>query len=67
MIAATGMPTDHFCLACYSGDYPLHPPANIGKFCFESADVLTARPVFPAGLSTRQVSSYFWIRSSITL
>jgi amidophosphoribosyltransferase len=39
MVAATGMPADHFCLACYSGDYPLPPPANIGKFCFENAEL----------------------------
>jgi amidophosphoribosyltransferase len=39
MVAATGMPADHFCLACYSGDYPLTPPANLGKFCFENAEL----------------------------
>jgi len=34
MVEATGMDIDSFCLACYSGDYPLAPPADFGKFCF---------------------------------
>ena len=38
MVAATNMNPDHFCLACYSGHYPLKPPANIGKFCFEKQE-----------------------------
>ncbi|MCL2669629.1 MAG: amidophosphoribosyltransferase [Syntrophaceae bacterium] len=36
MIQATGMPREHFCLACYTGDYPLCPSKSIGKFCFEN-------------------------------
>jgi len=36
MVAATGMPSDSFCLACYSGDYPIKPPDNIGKYCLET-------------------------------
>jgi amidophosphoribosyltransferase len=35
MVEATGIPRENFCLACYSGDYPLTPPATFGKFCFE--------------------------------
>jgi amidophosphoribosyltransferase len=35
MIDAMEMPGDHFCLACYTGDYPLPPPENFGKFCME--------------------------------
>jgi amidophosphoribosyltransferase len=35
MIGATGMSKDHFCLACYTGDYPLPPPEGLGKFCLE--------------------------------
>jgi amidophosphoribosyltransferase len=37
MVEATGMDCDGFCLACYTGDYPLSPPADFGKFCFETA------------------------------
>jgi len=36
MVQATGMPRENFCLACYTGDYPLPPPPVFGKFCFES-------------------------------
>jgi amidophosphoribosyltransferase len=35
MVRATGMNADCFCLACYTGDYPLAPPAAINKFCLE--------------------------------
>jgi amidophosphoribosyltransferase len=35
MVQATGMPGENFCLACYSGTYPLAPPQSLGKFCFE--------------------------------
>jgi amidophosphoribosyltransferase len=35
MVEATGIPRENFCLACYSGDYPLEPPKSFGKFCFE--------------------------------
>lgn len=35
MIEATGMCKDDFCLACYTGDYPIQPPENFGKFCLE--------------------------------
>jgi len=35
MVQATGMSRESFCLACYTGDYPLPPPAAFGKFCFE--------------------------------
>jgi len=35
MVKATGMSPDSFCLACYSGNYPLQPPDNIGKYCLE--------------------------------
>jgi amidophosphoribosyltransferase len=36
MVEATGMDTDSFCLACYTGKYPLPPPAGFGKFCLEN-------------------------------
>jgi len=35
MVAATGMPADQFCLSCYTGDYPIAPPENLEKLCFE--------------------------------
>jgi len=35
MVEATGMDADNFCLACYTGKYPLTPPAGFGKFCLE--------------------------------
>jgi len=37
MVEATGLRNDSFCLACYTGNYPLQPPADMGKFCFETA------------------------------
>lgn len=36
MVEATGMDSDSFCLACYTGKYPLPPPAGFGKFCLEN-------------------------------
>jgi amidophosphoribosyltransferase len=36
MVEATGMAPNSFCLACYTGDYPLPPPEDFGKFCFET-------------------------------
>jgi amidophosphoribosyltransferase len=36
MVEATGMDSDSFCLACYTGKYPLAPPAGFGKFCLEN-------------------------------
>ncbi|PIP09095.1 MAG: amidophosphoribosyltransferase [Syntrophobacteraceae bacterium CG23_combo_of_CG06-09_8_20_14_all_50_8] len=35
MVKATEMDAENFCLACYDGQYPITPPANMGKFCFE--------------------------------
>ena len=35
MVRATGLPKDCFCLACYTGDYPIAPPEKIDKFCME--------------------------------
>ena len=35
MLRATGMPEDCFCLACYTGNYPIAPPERIDKFCME--------------------------------
>ncbi|MBN1380556.1 MAG: amidophosphoribosyltransferase [Deltaproteobacteria bacterium] len=35
MIKATGMSKNTFCLACYSGSYPLLPPENLDKLRFE--------------------------------
>ena len=31
----TGLPKENFCLACYTGDYPIAPPEKIDKFCME--------------------------------
>jgi amidophosphoribosyltransferase len=36
MVEATGMDHSSFCLACYDGNYPLSPPENISKLCFET-------------------------------
>jgi len=35
MITATGLPADHFCLACFNGDYPLKPEGEFTKTCLE--------------------------------
>ncbi len=35
MVRATGLPRECFCLACYTGDYPIAPPEKIDKFCME--------------------------------
>jgi amidophosphoribosyltransferase len=35
MVKATGMDKDCFCLACYTGDYPIAPPEKIDKYCLE--------------------------------
>lgn len=37
MIEATGMDKNCFCLACYTGEYPLPPPADFGKFSLEKS------------------------------
>jgi amidophosphoribosyltransferase len=38
MVAATGMEANGFCLACYSGNYPVPPPEDFGKYCLETPD-----------------------------
>ncbi len=35
MVKATGLNKDCFCLACYTGNYPIAPPETIDKFCME--------------------------------
>ena len=35
MVEATGMKMSEVCLACYTGDYPLQPPEETNKYCFE--------------------------------
>lgn len=35
MIEATGLPADHFCLACFDGRYPLEPEDDFSKLCLE--------------------------------
>ncbi|HNZ65415.1 MAG TPA: amidophosphoribosyltransferase [Smithella sp.] len=35
MIQATGLNRDCFCLACFTGNYPIAPPETIDKFCLE--------------------------------
>lgn len=36
MLEATGGGKDGFCLACFNGEYPLEPDADISKLCLES-------------------------------
>jgi amidophosphoribosyltransferase len=36
MVAATGLPESHFCLACFNGKYPVEPDSAFTKFCLES-------------------------------
>jgi amidophosphoribosyltransferase len=36
MLKAAEIDAGNFCLACYDGRYPITPPANVGKFCFEN-------------------------------
>jgi amidophosphoribosyltransferase len=36
MVGATHIDRNSFCLACYTGDYPVSPPAHFEKFCFET-------------------------------
>jgi amidophosphoribosyltransferase len=36
MVEATGMKMGEVCLACYNGDYPILPPENTNKYCFET-------------------------------
>lgn len=31
LVEATGLPKDHFCLACFNGDYPILPDKNFTK------------------------------------
>lgn len=38
MVAATGMQRDDFCLACYTGEYPIVPPETLSKTCFEGVE-----------------------------
>jgi amidophosphoribosyltransferase len=35
MVEASGASRETFCLACYTGEYPLPPAEPVGKFCFE--------------------------------
>lgn len=35
MVSATGLCRDDFCLACYTGKYPIEPPEKIDKHCLE--------------------------------
>jgi amidophosphoribosyltransferase len=39
MVEATGLDSNKFCLACYTGDYPLSPPEGFGKFCLETRKI----------------------------
>jgi amidophosphoribosyltransferase len=36
MVEATGLSRDHFCLACYNGEYPIEPDKNFTKEAFTS-------------------------------
>jgi amidophosphoribosyltransferase len=35
MVRATGLPRDHFCLACFNGDYPVPFNGVLDKFIME--------------------------------
>lgn len=35
LVASTGLPKEHFCLACFNGDYPMDVPKTEGKKVFE--------------------------------
>jgi amidophosphoribosyltransferase len=35
MVKATNMDSKSFCLACYTGEYPLQKPPDLSKFCLE--------------------------------
>jgi len=57
MVRATGLPKDHFCLACFNSDYPMPVDPELDKFIMERrqarsrllADVATQPELF-AGL-----------------
>lgn len=34
-VSAVGKSADHFCLACFNGDYPIEVPQDVKKFAFE--------------------------------
>ena len=36
MLAATGLGDDHFCLACFNGEYPVQPKEGFSKLYLES-------------------------------
>lgn len=35
MLKATGLPVDNFCAACFTGDYAIEIPQNVGKYSME--------------------------------
>ena len=37
MVEATGIDKNRFCLACFTGEYPVPPPADFGKFSLEKS------------------------------
>ena len=45
MIAATGLPTNEFCTACYTGNYPLPVESEMDKFIMEQRRARHHRPV----------------------
>jgi amidophosphoribosyltransferase len=38
-VEAVGKPKDHFCLACFNGDYPIEVPKDLQKDMFEKPKV----------------------------
>ena len=38
LVAATGLPRDHFCLACFTGEYPIELDKNFVKEVFSACD-----------------------------
>ena len=45
MIAATGLPANEFCTACYTGNYPSHVETEMDKFIMEQRRTHCRRPV----------------------
>jgi amidophosphoribosyltransferase len=39
LVEATGLPESDFCLACFTGDYPVQPALDSSKFCLEEGPV----------------------------
>jgi amidophosphoribosyltransferase len=45
MVEATGLSRDHFCLACYTGEYIIEPVRNSSKDALEGVGTTQADPL----------------------